>query len=131
MRHVIWIFFLLPVAGFSQVNDNDIVQATIGRSYFRMHKTLDSLRVWYHLHMDVEKIAIGKGDPKKVYSISDGKGNVKVYSVKLNSNNIIDEIIINFRHDKKEDVLLISSMNDHAGFHVGIFSTDIVFKRRK
>jgi hypothetical protein len=131
MKSLLLIILLGALTCEAQVTDNDIVQATVGKSYFRMHKALDSLGVWYHLHMDVEKVNLGKSDSKKIYSVADGKGNVKVYSIKLSSSNIVDEIIINFRHDKKEDVLAISAMNNHSGFHVGIFSTDIVFKKGK
>lgn len=110
-------------------SDYEIVKATLGKNYFEMHKSLDALGVWYHLHMDFNKLKSGKTDTKKVYSIADGKGNVRVWSIKLNQSNIVDEIIINYRHDSKVDVEAIGESSRHASFHVGMYSTDISFQK--
>jgi hypothetical protein len=115
----------------AQVTTSAVVKATIGKSYFNLNKTLDSLGVWYYMHLDVEKSSTGKQDFKKIYSIEDGFKSTKVYSFKLNTNNIIDEIIINFRHDMKAHVEEISRITTHSDFHVGVFSTDFIFRKKK
>jgi hypothetical protein len=114
----------------AQLSTSDIVKATLGKSYFNLNKTLDSLGVWYYMHLDVEKSSTGKQDLKKIYSIEDGFKSTKVYSFKLNIKNIIDEIIVNFRHDVKEDAVEIGTITTHSDFHVGIYSTDFVFRKK-
>ena len=122
---------LLPFFANAQVSTSDIVQASIGRSYFDLHKTLDTLGVWYYMHLDVDKVSSGKHDLKKIYSIEDGHKSTKVYSFKLNTNNIIDEVIVNFRHDVRQHVEEISKITTYSDFHVGIWSTDMIFRKSK
>ncbi len=83
----------------AQVTDSHIIHALLGKNVLATNKTLDSLGIWYHLHMyKLDKTE----DAKKIYSISDSKGCVKVYSLKLKKANFIEEIIVNYRHDSKE-----------------------------
>jgi hypothetical protein len=116
---------------YSQVTDTDIVKAILGKNYVEVNNSLDRLGVWYHMHMDFSKLKSAKGDMKRVYSIANGKEDVKVWALKLTSNNIVDEIVINFRHDSRADVEAIGTVSGQSDFHVGVFSTDIVFKRKK
>jgi hypothetical protein len=118
---------------FSQVTDSDIVKASIGRNYNELHKVLDSLKVWYAMHQDndLEKGERGVVDRKKVYSVSDGKGTVKVYIFILDKvTQVIDEIVINFRHDNRQHVEDSRQIRNPSDFHVGLYSTDIVFKKK-
>lgn len=57
------------------------------KNYSKMHKSLDSLGVWYVLHRDNDKHKSARGivDTKKMYSISDGKGSVKVWAILLDN----------------------------------------------
>ncbi|HYI76384.1 MAG TPA: hypothetical protein VEW65_02110 [Chryseolinea sp.] len=129
----ITIVALLAIPAFlkAQVSDLDIVKLTLGKKYGQLHKTLDSLGVWYALHLDNDKHKSARGvvDFKKMYSISDGKGSVKVWAVILNQNtNVVDEIVINYRHDSKEQVEDSRRLKDFTDFHVGLYSTDFVFQ---
>jgi hypothetical protein len=127
-------FLLLALACGAQVTDNDIVRSTLGKKYPHLHKALDSLAVWYVLHIDndQQKAARGVPDVKKIYSISDGKGSVKVWAYVLNkTSNEIDEIVINYRHDSRQQVEDSRKLRDYTDFHVGLYSTDYVFKRKK
>ena len=99
----ILIFFTFFGNAFGQVSDTDIVNSILVKRHFEVSAKLDSLGVWYHLHQP-EKIK----ENYKVYSIADGDGTVKVFSLNLkynigsNSNmGIIEEIIINYRHDSR------------------------------
>lgn len=120
------IITLIGFKGISQVTDSDIVKALLGKNFFEIPTKLDSLGVWYHIHMP-ENIK----EDKKVYSISDSKGSVKVYTFKLYDGKIIEEIIINFRHDSREQVEDATKVVGQSGYHVGHYSTDIVFTWKK
>lgn len=112
---------LLSATVFSQVTDDIIVNSLLGKKYFEVNAKLDSLDVWYHAHYP-EKIK----ENIKVYSIADGDGTVKLFTLKLDDG-IIDEIVINYRHDDREQVEDASSVKSQTGFHVGKYSTDMVF----
>ena len=114
-----------------QVTDTDIVKAILGKNYAQVNTILDSLGVWYHLHTTTLS---GQSQPEdmkigaKFYSISDGKGSVKVYVLRLYEEKMIDKITINFRHDSKEQVEDAMRIRGQTDFHVGTYSTDIWFK---
>lgn len=135
MKHVILILTLVVTHfSYGQVTDQDIVKLTLGKKYGNLHKTLDSLGVWYALHLDNDKYKEARGvkDFKKMYSIADGKGTVKVWAVILNENtNIVIEEVINYRHDSRDQVEDARRMKDFTAFHVGLYSTDIVFQLKK
>lgn len=120
--------------GFSQVTDSDIIKSILGKTYYQVNKTLDSLGVWYHLHIPTLG---GQSQPEdvktdaKFYSISDSKGSVKVYILKLDKEKRINEIVINFRHDSREQIEDAMSIRGQTDFHVGTYSTDVWFKRKK
>jgi hypothetical protein len=117
-----------------QATDQDIVKLTLGKKYGNLHKTLDSLGVWYALHLDNDKYKEARGvkDFKKMYSIADGKGTVKVWAIILNENtNIVIEEVINYRHDSRQQVEDSRRIKDFTAFHVGLYSTDIVFQLKK
>lgn len=58
---------------------------------------------------------------------------VSVYKFNLNSDAgyIVNEIIINFRHDSREQVEASLKITDADDYHVGNYSTDLVFKLKK
>ena len=131
---LIILFTLVSSASFGQVTDNDIVNALLGRKHYEVNQILDSLGVWYHLHIpqkvgtiDVEEIK----SSAKFYSISDSKGSVKVYILKLRKETWVDEIVINYRHDNRQSVEDITRVVNPSNLHVGTYSTDITFKRKK
>jgi hypothetical protein len=138
IKHVAVLLFFIVAFFYSiddckaQVTDIDVVRSLLGKSYYKTHPTLDSLGLWYSLHI-LKNITPSKyDDPRsKVYSISDGKGSVKVYFLKLDESKMIDEIVINFKHDSKEQVEDSKKITNASDYHVGYYSTDIVFKRKK
>lgn len=114
-------------------SDMDIVNASLGKDYAQFHKTLDSLKVWWVLHLDndTHKAKRGIVDNKKMYSIADGKGSVKVWAVILDQNTRkVNEMVINYRHDSREQIEDSRKMKDFTALHVGLYSTDIVFMRK-
>jgi hypothetical protein len=120
------------MSAYSQVTDTDIVKATLGRNHYFINKALDSLQVWYHAHQNNRQVK--NLDFKKVYSISDGKGSVKVYAFVLSKDDggkNIEEIVINYRHDSKEQIEDSKKVKSYSDYHVGLYSTDFVFKRKK
>lgn len=119
---------------YGQVTDQELVRLTLGKKYGSFHKTLDSLGVWYALHLDNDKYKSARGvvDFKKMYSVSDGKGSVKVWAVILDQKtNIVNEIVINYRHDSREQVEDSRKLKNFTAFHVGLYSTDFVFQIKK
>jgi hypothetical protein len=123
---IVLIITLGNLKGFSQVTDSDIVKSLLGKNFYEITTKLDSLGVWYHMHLP-EDIKEGQ----KVCSISDSKGSVKVYTFKLYNGKTIDEIKINFRHDSREQVEDAMKIEGQSAFHVGHYSTDIVFQWKK
>lgn len=115
---------------FGQVSDTDIVNSILGKKYYEVNSILDSLGVWYHIHQP-EKIK----ENFKVYSIADGDGTVKVFSLNLkynvgsNSNfGIIEEIVINYSHHSREQIEDASKITSNSSIHIGRYSTDVIFK---
>ena len=114
-----------------QVTDNIIVKSLLDKNVYDANRVLDSLSVWYHQHvLDNPNPQKHLDIRSKVYSISDSKGSVKVYFLKWNENKIIDEVVINFRHDSKEQVEDAGNMIGSSDYHVGYYSTDIVYKSK-
>lgn len=132
----LFLLMTLVVSHFSygQTTDSDIVKLTLGKKYGDFHKKLDSLGVWYALHIDNDKYKEARGvvDFKKMYSISDGKGSVKVWAVILDQKtNIIKEIVINYDHHSREQVEDSRKLKGYTAFHVGLYSSDFVFQLKK
>lgn len=120
---VLVIFFLLFLSSnmFAQVTDTDIVNSILGKQYYEVNPKLDSLGVWYHAHYP-DKIK----SYLKVYSIADEDGTVKLFTLNLEEN-VITEIVINYRHDNKEQIEDLVKIKSQTSFHVGKYSTDMVF----
>ena len=119
---------------YGQVTDTDLVKLTLGKKYGQMHKTLDSLGVWYALHIDNDKYKEARGvvDFKKMYSVADGKGSVKVWAVILDQKTtVVQEIVINYRHDSRQQVEDSRRLKGYTDFHVGLYSSDFVFQLKK
>lgn len=123
MKTIAFILFLISFnITYGQVTDTEIVNSVLGKEYYEVNPVLDSLGVWYHAHYP-EKIK----SYVKVYSIADGEGTVKLFTLKLNEMKVI-EIVINYRHDSMEQVEDMSKLKNQSSFHVGKYSTDMVFK---
>jgi len=109
---------------FSQVTDSDIANGLLGKVEYQINPVLDSLGVWYHRHIieDEEKLS-------RVFSITDEDGTVKVWTLKLNKNQSyrIEKIVINYRHDDKDQVVDAKKVVGSCYLHVGKYSTDIHF----
>ena len=112
----------------AQATDSVIVHAVLGRYYYEIPKILDSLKVWHHAHL-VEKVA----KSVRWYSIEDANKAVKVYKFNLTSEAgyVVNEVVINYRHDSREQVEASLKITDADDYHVGTYSTDLVFKLKK
>jgi hypothetical protein len=119
----LFIFFSGSLVG--QVTDTDIVNSILGKKFFEVNTKLDSLGVWYHIHLQ-EKFK----ENVRVYSISDGDGTVKVFTLSV-ENGTINEVKINYRHDSKEQIEDAMKITTQTSFNVGHYSTDMVFKYKK
>ncbi|MCK5169917.1 MAG: hypothetical protein KAQ75_08560 [Bacteroidales bacterium] len=109
-----------------QITDNDIVKSLLNKDYYNVNNTLDSLGVWYKLHV----IRDFTENKQRIYSISDGKGCVKVYTLKLDLTKV-HQITINFRHDSREQIEDVMRISGHSGSNVGKYSTDMIFTYKK
>ena len=109
---------------FGQVTDNDIVNSILGKQYYEVNTKLDSLGIWYHAHYpeNIKSFV-------KVYSIADSEGTVKLFTLNLDENTI-EEIVINYRHDSREQIEDLMKLTSQSSFHVGKYSTDMVFLKK-
>ncbi|MDP2722196.1 MAG: hypothetical protein Q8O72_05525 [Bacteroidales bacterium] len=126
MRPLLFVLlFFTSYFSLAQVTDNDIVKSIIGKHFYEINSKLDSLGVWYCPHYP-ENIS----ELQKVFSIADRKGSVKLFTLSL-FETIIDEITINYRHDSREQCEDFLKITGQTSFHVGKYSSDMVFKRKK
>lgn len=125
---ILCLLLLINLLARAQATNSEIAHAVIGRYFYEIPKILDSLNVWHHAHQ-VEKVA----KSVRWYSIQDGQKVVSVYKFNLNSDAgyIVNEIIINFRHDSREQVEASLKITDADDYHVGNYATDLVFKLKK
>ena len=109
----------------SQVTDSQIAKSLLGNYHYKVNSILDSLKIWYHVH-----IVESASKEVRWASIADGKGVVKVFRLLLdkNQNYIIKEVVINYRHDSREQVEGAKKVADANRVHVGTYSTDIFFE---
>lgn len=114
------------------VTDNDIVNALLGKSFYSLNKTLDSLGIWYYNNFHQNKSVSGQETKAKVYSIANGKGTVKVYMIHLHAEKKhITEVVINFRHDDRNQIEDLKGMAKASDYHVGTYSTDLSYKGKR
>jgi len=120
--------FLYAFSVNAQITDSHISHAILGRYHYEIPKILDSLGVWNHAHL-VEKVE----KSKRWYSIADGNGVVKVFKFNLISESgfIVEEVIVNYRHDSREQIEAMNKISDADNLHVGTYSTDLVFRLKK
>lgn len=111
--------------------DVEISNALIGQPYAQCNAILSNLKVWYHYHFRDTKNADGNDLKPKFYSIENGDKVTKVWILKYNKEKVIDEIIINFRHDDRRQVEDAQMMAPLVfDYHVGTYSTDIVIRSK-
>jgi hypothetical protein len=123
MRTIVFVFlFYFTGNTFAQVTDTDIVNSLLGKQYYEVNPNLDTLGIWYHAHYP-ENIK----SYVKVYSIADGDGTVKLFTLKLDEN-VIEEIIINYQHDSREQIEDFTKITSQTSHHVEKYSTDMLFK---
>ncbi len=133
LKYVVFLILTLAVAWTATaqqntVKDMDIVNALLGKSYYKMHPTLDSLGVWYTYHKFESGIKGYEPEKDRVYSIANSDGTAKVWILELTEQKIIREIMINFRHDDKEQVEDSKKMAKPAEYKNGYYSTDMVYR---
>lgn len=130
------IILLLTALGFplaaSAQTDIEIVNALLGQPYAQANAILAKMGVVYHYHYKDTKNAAGEDPRPKVYSIQNNEKITKVWILHYDKAVIVDEIVINFRHDDMRQVDDSQRLATVASeFHVGTYSTDLVFKKKK
>jgi len=101
---------------FNDVTDSQIAKALLGRKHGEQEAVLDSLGVWYYNHgLNI--------------SIADGNRTVKIFTIKMDDEFIIDQVIINYSHDNIEQLEDLKSAIDYSKKHIGTYSTDIFFSK--
>lgn len=127
---ILFLFLVVTLSANAQARDNvtdtDIVNAILGKNVATLNPSLDALGIWYYYHVDGDKAA--KEASKRVYSVQTGSGAVKVYSIFVNDKKLVDEIMINFRHDNREHIEDYKAIGKAGDHHVGVHSTDVTFK---
>lgn len=131
MKKILLIIILLGLTSIvkSQVTDLDIANSLLGQHYLRYGKVLDSLGVWYYHH----------GGEHLNLSIADGDGTVKSFYLsfhlkkasdgrKFHNHGKIYKVVINYRHDSKEQIMDLKKIKAHGDVSIGKFSTDVVIK---
>ena len=97
-----YLFFVFAIAIITEtsgqnVTDNDIIKSIMGKSFFNLNKSLDSLGIWYYHNFKENKSVSGQETKAKIYSISNSQGIVKVYQIHLHpEKKHIIEVVVNF-----------------------------------
>lgn len=112
----------------SKVTDHDVVKALLGVNLYSINSTLDKLGVWYHFHFKDDKSSKGEDYKPRIYSISNSDEHTKVFIIRYSRELVVDEVMINFRHDDRTQVEDMKRMPAPTEFHVGTYSTDLVYR---
>lgn len=116
----------------AQASDVDIVKALLGQPYGQANAILAKMKVWFQYHYRDTKNVDGEDNKAKFYSIENDMKRTKVWTIYYNKEQIIDEIIINYRHDDRSQVEDCQAMRAYTSEgHTGRYSTDLVFKLKK
>lgn len=119
-----------PFIGMAQTKatDHDIVKALLGQNIYAINPALDKLGIWYSFHFKDNKNVKGEEVRPKIYSIANSEGRTKVYIIRFTKELSVNEIIINYRHDDRNQVEDLKRMPTADEFHVGTYSTDLVYR---
>lgn len=131
MKIALITFFALASFYANAQTDVEISNSLIHQPYAQCNAILSKMGVWYHYHYRDTKNADGNDVKPKFYSIENGNKSTKVWIIKYNKEKIIDEIIINFRHDDRRQVEDAQRLAPLVfDYHVGTYSTDIVIRSK-
>lgn len=132
MKQILVIVTLTFAVPASAQTDIEIVNALLGQPYAKANAILSRMGVWYHHHYKNTRNATGEDSKAKFYSIENSDKVTKVWIIHFDKDMVMNEIVINFRHDDKRQVedsqKLAVLAADH---HIGTYSTDLVFKSKK
>ena len=92
---------------------------------------MKAVGIWSHYHFRDTETTSGSDPKDKFMSIQNGLGHTKVWIIDYNKDNVITEIRINCRHDDRGQVEDIEQMKDFDDHHVGVFSTDFIFRLKR
>ena len=109
----------------NDMTDNQIAKSLLGIEYYQINDKLNTLGVWYKMHM-INNIKIVEQEVK-VYSIESSNGTVKLYKMELKGGKV-SVVIVNYRHDNKQHIVDMMESIDHDDSHVGVYSTDLIYK---
>lgn len=124
MKKLLIILFVTGIGAVlqAQVTDSKIATDLLGKSLHEITPTLDAFNVFYFTHAPKKPDA-----EKRIYSIANSKGVVKVYSVML-SKGVVETVRINFRHDDMGQLLDLKEITGATRTNVGVHSTDVFFE---
>lgn len=132
MKSACLLLFLISAFSAHAQTDIEITNALLGQPYAQANAILSKMKVWYHHHYKDTRNVAGEDTKAKFYSIEDGDGVTKVWAIHYDKAMVINEIVINYRHDDKRQVESLQKVaamaSDH---HIGTYSTDLVFKLKR
>ncbi len=124
----VWLLLIMSfsITGNAQVTDNEIVKCLFSHNASAIEPTLDSLGVYYHLHL--ERVKGEKGE-QVILSIADttNYNTLKLYIINISSEGNPIKIIINFKHEIYQHMKDLDNLTGVYSKHVGKFSTDVTF----
>ena len=131
MKFIVLLVILCMGYTLKAQSDNDIVKMILGEKFVNVPNKLKENGVWYFYHFRNTQTVSGEDNKDKFFSIENGDKRTKVWILEYNKENIVTEVKINCRHDDRGQVEDIQKMKDFDGFHVGIYSTDVIYRWKK
>ena len=125
------LFALIMAAAAQAQTDMEIVDMILGEKFINVPNKLKAANVWNHYHFRNTQATDGTDSKDKFMSIQNGAGHTKVWILGYNKENVVTEIKINCRHDDRGQVEDIEKMVGYSDYHVGVFSTDYIFRFKK
>jgi putative heme degradation protein len=113
------------------ITDSDITKALLGKKTYEVSGALKDLGVWFHFHFMENRVDKGEEKYPKIYSIADSHGHAKVYLLRNTADQVIYEVMINFRHDDQAQVMDLEKISTPDEYHVGTYSTDVIYRLKK
>ncbi len=117
---------LLVAAAFvvqGQVSDSVILSNLFSHRTLDIKNNLDSLGVYYHLHL----IKDNKESRQIIISIANSSNSLKVYTIKAARNGFPKKIIVSYQHDNYLHMHDLDNLKGYYIKRIGHYSTDITF----
>jgi hypothetical protein len=131
MKYTLLIAFTVLFYSAQAQTDMNIVDMILGEKFINVPNKLKAAGIWNHYHFRNTQTTDGSDSKDKFMSIQNGAGHTKVWVLAYNKENVVTEIRINCRHDDRGQVEDIEKMVGYTDYHIGVFSTDYIFKLKK